>query len=113
MHIYEADSPFGYIGWDPTFKEANVAIATAVLMNTSLVVTCIPFLKPLMEALQPGWSTSDLVKGVGYNVTYGKSALSSGKFATGSVIGGRHKVESLAIMRTENFQLESRSDESL
>lgn len=87
-------------------------------MNTSLVLTCVPFLKPLMEALQPGWSTSDVVQGVGYNVMYGKSSISSGKYPVGSVISGQSagtigsKGKVKGITRTENFELESRSDES-
>ena len=70
-----------------------------------------------MDALQPGWSTSDLVKGVGYNATYGTSISKyASKFAVGSVIGKKSTIRGHAgsgITRTEDFELESRSDESL
>lgn len=84
-------------------------------MNTSLVLTCVPFLKPLMEALQPGWSTSDIVQGVGYNFMYGKSGISSGKYPLGSVIGGQtvgSKSKPKVIMHTVTLELESRDDNS-
>ncbi|KAF2465155.1 uncharacterized protein BDR25DRAFT_346264 [Lindgomyces ingoldianus] len=77
--------------WDPTSKETSVAIATAVLMNASIVVSCVPFLKPLMEHLQPGWSTSDVIRGVGYNVMYGKSQFESGAYPMGSVVSGQSR----------------------
>ncbi|KAH7396207.1 hypothetical protein BKA66DRAFT_606099 [Pyrenochaeta sp. MPI-SDFR-AT-0127] len=112
FHIYQTDISHDSPNWDPTSKETDVAIATAVLMNTSLVLTCVPFLKPLMEALQPGWSTSDIVQGVGYNVIYGKSAISSGKYPLGSVIVGQsvaRKSQSKGAAHTENFELASRS----
>ncbi|KAF1935602.1 hypothetical protein EJ02DRAFT_516335 [Clathrospora elynae] len=115
VHIYRADISPKSSKWDPSFDETDIAIATAVLMNTSLVLTCVPFLKPLMEALRPGWSTSDVIQGVGYNVMYGKSAISSGQYPIGSVINGRALgIESRTevITRTENFHLESRSDAS-
>lgn len=86
VHLYTLDRSIDSPQWDPTFQETNIAIATAVLMNTNLVLTCVPFLKPLMEALQPGWSTSDLVKGIGYNATPRRNIIMSGDFPTGSVI---------------------------
>jgi hypothetical protein len=115
VHIYQADVSHDSPDWDPTMKHTETAIATAVLMNTSLVLTCVPFLKPLMEALQPGWSTSDVVQGVGYSVMYGKSAMNSVKYPIGSVISGqaahwKERTEGM-ITRTDNFQLDSRSDE--
>lgn len=69
-----------------------------------------------MEALKPGWSTSDVVGGVGYNVMYGKSAFTSGQYPTGSIIAGqkgKSKDLDQSILRTGNFQLESRSDDEL
>jgi hypothetical protein len=117
LHIYQADVPHDSPDWDPTMKYIDTAIATAVLMNTSLVLTCVPFLKPLMEALQPGWSTSDVVQGVGYDVMYGKGLLKSGHYPIGGVIsvksGRRKDREDGVITRTDNFQLESRGDEDL
>jgi hypothetical protein len=82
---------YGHIG----HEEGRAAIATAVVMNTSVMVTCIPFLKPLMEQLQPGWSTSDIRRGVGYNMTYGKKSRStiahSDRFPMGSVVASSGK----------------------
>ena len=57
-YIYHGDGHMGD-------EEDRVAIATAIAMNTSVLVTCLPFLKPLMEQLQPGWATSDIRHGVG------------------------------------------------
>jgi hypothetical protein len=98
-------------------KNVDSTIATAVLMNTSVVLTCVPFLKPLMEALQPGWSTSDVVQGVGYNVMHGNGLIRSRHYPIGGVIsveGGRRKDgEDGVIARTDDFPLESRSDEGL
>jgi hypothetical protein len=115
VHIYQADISHGSPNWDPTMKNTETAIAIAVLMNTSLVLTCVPFLKPLMEALQPGWSTSDVVQGVGYSVMYGKGAIKFAQYPIGSVISGRgarrKEIIGGTITRTNNFQLESRSDE--
>ncbi|KAF2205644.1 hypothetical protein GQ43DRAFT_287693 [Delitschia confertaspora ATCC 74209] len=50
------------------FNEENLVITTAMTMNTNIVVTCIPFMKTVMEYLQPGWSTSDVRQGAGYNM---------------------------------------------
>jgi hypothetical protein len=64
-------------------------------MNTSIMITCLPFLKPLMEQLQPGWTTSDIRHGVGFNLTYGKKSRStlthSDRFALGSVFASSGK----------------------
>ncbi|ORX96238.1 hypothetical protein BCR34DRAFT_607712 [Clohesyomyces aquaticus] len=88
IYIFRAERA---LGWDPTYNQTNVAIATAVLMNTSIVLTCVPFLKPLMQHLQPGWSTSDVIRGVGYNVMYGKSQFEGGSFPMGSVVSGQSR----------------------
>ncbi|KAF2279836.1 uncharacterized protein EI97DRAFT_482636 [Westerdykella ornata] len=118
IYIYQANMPHNSPDWDPTLKETNVAIATAVLMNATLVLTCVPFLKPLMENLQPGWSTSDVVRGVGYNIMYGKSTIKSGQYAMGSVVSGEScnsgkaaKVKDEGIKRTDAFDLESWTDD--
>lgn len=119
IYIYRADAPYGSGDWDPTSKEAEVAIATAVLMNTSVVMTCVPFLKPLMEHLQPGWSTNDVVKGVGYNAIYGKGSIHSGQYPMGSVISGqsgnsshskRIQAPLVEIKRTDMFKVESKAN---
>jgi len=64
-------------------------------MNTSIMITCLPFLKLLMEQLQPGWATSDIRHGVGYNLTYGKKSRStvthSDRFPVGSVVASSGK----------------------
>jgi hypothetical protein len=41
-----------------------------------------------MEQLQPGWSTSDIRHGVGYNVAYRRKAaiIHSNRFPSGSVV---------------------------
>lgn len=31
---------------------------SAVILNAHIVLTCLPFMKQLMESLQPGWSSS-------------------------------------------------------
>lgn len=116
VHIYEADISHSSANWDPTMAETTTAISTAVLMNASLVLTCVPFLKPLMEALQPGWSSSDVVQGMGYNFMYGKSAMKSGQYPIGSVISERsaHRRDEAegSITRTHDFRVESRSEEN-
>jgi hypothetical protein len=87
--MYRLD--YGRIG----HEEGRAAIATAVAMNTSIMVTCLPFLKPLMEQLQPGWATSDVRHGVGYILTYGKNSRStvthSDRFPAGSVVASNKK----------------------
>jgi hypothetical protein len=85
VYIYRLN--YGRIG----HEEAHAAIATTVAMNISITATCIPFLKPLMKQLQPGWATSDIRHGVGYSLNYGKKSSSTMAhsdrfFPTGSVI---------------------------
>lgn len=88
--------------------ESSVAITTAIAMNTSIVVTCIPFLKPLMEQLQSGWATSDIRHGIGYNLTYSKKSevtrMYINRFPKGSVIASKasqsKKIPSIAIGAT-------------
>lgn len=117
VHLYDVDISTASATWDPTSQETDVAIATAIVMNTSLVLTCVPFLKPLMEALRPGWSTSDVVQGVGYNVMYGKNSISSGQYPQGSVISGRStgtigsKGKSVRSGEGDQFALKSGDDE--
>ena len=49
--------------WKVEPKNATEAMLTAAILNANIVLTCLPFLKPLMEYLMPGWSTSDMSKG--------------------------------------------------
>ena len=80
-----------YISWafnnnDQVFAEWRVAVVTQVAMNTSIIVACVPFLKPVMEHLQPGWSTSNVRVGIGFNTIAASEAVSRSGFATGSVV---------------------------
>ncbi|KAF2678793.1 hypothetical protein K458DRAFT_435626 [Lentithecium fluviatile CBS 122367] len=74
--------------WNPTFAEANVAIATSVAMSAAIIASCIPFLKPLVDSMQVGWSNSDVRQGLGFTVLYskGSSASKLRSFSKGSVI---------------------------
>jgi len=63
-------------------------------MNASILMACIPFLKVLMEHLQQGWTTSDVRRGVGFTVAYGKTVTSSSRFPSGSVLAQDIKVPS-------------------
>lgn len=74
--------------WNPTFAEANVAIATSVAMSAAIIASCIPFLKPLVDSMQVGWSNSDVRQGLGFAVLYskGSSASKLRSFSKGSVI---------------------------
>ena len=107
---------YGRIG----HEEGPAAIATAVAMNTSIMITCFPFLKPLMEQLQPGWATSDIRHGVGYNLNYGKKSRSavtvSNRFPVGSVVasGGKRSKNNHSIgldATVESIELGSIDDE--
>lgn len=73
------------VGGDTASLYANFAIATTVSMNTCILITCIPYLKPLMEHLQPGWSTTDVRRGIGYNAMLGQADTFI-RFPTGSVV---------------------------
>jgi hypothetical protein len=75
--------------WDPTFSEANVAIATSVAMNAAIIASCVPFLKPLVDSMQTGWSNSDVRQGLGFTVLYTQSSANASRlrsFNKGSVI---------------------------
>lgn len=75
--------------WNPTLAETDVAIATGVEMSIAIMVSCVPFLRPLIDALQTGWSNSDVRHGLGFTVIYSKSSASASKlrsFEKGSVI---------------------------
>lgn len=52
---------------DRVYADWLVAVSTQVAMNVSIIVACVPFLKPLMDHLQPGWSTSNVRTGLGFN----------------------------------------------
>ncbi|PVH95437.1 hypothetical protein DM02DRAFT_660129 [Periconia macrospinosa] len=75
--------------WNPTFAEAKVAVATSVAMSAAIIASCIPFLKPLVDSMQVGWSNSDVRQGLGFTVLYLKGSTNASKlrsFSKGSVI---------------------------
>ncbi|KAF2842004.1 hypothetical protein M501DRAFT_375360 [Patellaria atrata CBS 101060] len=84
--------------WDITYKYANVAITTSVVMNTSILITCLPFMKPVMEYLQPGWSSSNVRRGLGYNSV--------------GPTGGTHTSSNLFPLGTKSNPLSSKTDSS-
>ncbi|KAF2877608.1 hypothetical protein BDV95DRAFT_664267 [Massariosphaeria phaeospora] len=86
IYIFKADREHRVAHWNTTMADASVAICTSVTMSTSILITCIPFLKPLIEHLQPGWSTSDVRRGIGYSIMAGKTVIGSKQFPNGSVL---------------------------
>jgi hypothetical protein len=71
-----------------------------------------------MDNLQPGWSTSDVVRGVGYNIMTGKSAIKSGQYPMGSVVSNEVRntnksgmAKSEGIKRTDAFDIESQNED--
>jgi hypothetical protein len=75
--------------WNPTVAEVDVAIATSVAMNTAIIASCVPFLKPLVDSMQTGWSNSDVRQGLGFTVIYSKGSVNASRlrsFNKGSVI---------------------------
>ncbi|KAI9843957.1 MAG: hypothetical protein M1837_005998 [Sclerophora amabilis] len=73
---------------DVIYDAYRLAIVTQIGMNASLVVTCAPFLKTFMEQLQPGWSTSDMRTGLGYNTSASRIPRShtANEYAMGTVV---------------------------
>ena len=68
--------------WNITPDNATGAMLSAAILNASMVITCLPFLRPLMEYLQPGWSTSDISTGflrAGFGYSNMESRLSTTK----------------------------------
>ena len=41
---------------DPTMDMTNATIASVFLLHITIIATCLPFMKPVMEQLQSGWS---------------------------------------------------------
>jgi hypothetical protein len=41
---------------DPTMDLTDATITAVFLLHTTIVVTCVPFMKPVMEQLQSGWA---------------------------------------------------------
>ncbi|KAF2266928.1 hypothetical protein CC78DRAFT_614733 [Lojkania enalia] len=59
--------------WNPTSDSVEEVILTSVIMNASIAIACLPFMKTLMESLQPGWSTGQVRPGVGYDIMVTKT----------------------------------------
>lgn len=59
--------------WNPTSDSVEEVILTAVTMNASIAIACLPFMKTLMESLQPGWSTGQVRPGIGYDIMVTKT----------------------------------------
>ena len=55
---------------DRTYAEFKETVATEVALNASIILACVPFMKPLLDNLQPGWSTSNVERGFGYKKSF-------------------------------------------
>jgi len=58
-------------------------------MNGAIIASCVPFLKPLVDSMQTGWSNSDVRQGLGFTALYAKGSNNASKlrsFSKGSVI---------------------------
>ena len=44
---------------DPTFDALNTALVSTININFSIILACIPFLKPFLDSLQIGMFNSD------------------------------------------------------
>lgn len=51
---------------DQTSAEWRVSVVTAVSINVSIILSCIPYLKPFINNLQAGWSASNVHTGLGF-----------------------------------------------
>ena len=45
---------------DQTYDDFNVIMTTEIGMNFSIITTCLPFLKPVIDSLQPGGLKSEV-----------------------------------------------------
>jgi len=70
---------------DRVLYDWKVAVVTQIGMNVSIITACVPFLKPVMAQLQPGWSTGNVQKGIGYNTIMERSGRDTSGYAIGSV----------------------------
>ena len=71
---------------DRVFAEWRCAVVTQLTMNLSIIVACVPFLKTVINHLQPGWSTSNVRVGLGFKTIANLEANSRSGFAMGSVV---------------------------
>jgi len=63
--------------WNPTSDAVEEVIFTSLIMNASIAIACLPFMKTLMESLQPGWSTGQVRPGIGYDIMITKTIENS------------------------------------
>lgn len=77
---------------DRIYYDWKVAVLTQLGMNASIIVACAPFLKPVMDQLQPGWATSNVRTGLGYNTIVGKSRNDTTGYAMGSVVKSKTSI---------------------
>lgn len=68
---------------DRTSVEWTAAVVTTVAMNVSIILSCVPYLKPFINNLQSGWSSSNVRTGLGYSSIVSKDVQS---YAIGSVV---------------------------
>ena len=66
---------------DRTYAEFKSTVTTEVVLNVSIILACVPFLKLLLDNLQSGWSTSNVQTGAGFRnsswISGGLAKLSS------------------------------------
>ena len=96
---------------DRTYELFTATVVTQVGMNVSIIVTCIPFVKQFLDHIQPGWSTSDIRTGLGYNTIMGRSGKD---YPMGSVVKSANHTNTTDIQKTgqpwsEDGILESRT----
>lgn len=72
--------------FDDNTADPSVAIASAVAMNIAILATCVPFLKPLMDQLMGGWSTSNVRVEGEYATSLAYASELSSRYPPGSVI---------------------------
>jgi hypothetical protein len=54
---------------DPTMDRTNATIGSIFLLHATIIVTCLPFMKPVMEQLQSGWSVGAVRSSEGSEAT--------------------------------------------
>ena len=74
---------------DRTHSDFRLAVVTQIGMNLTIILACVPFLKPLLDNIQPGWSTSNVRTGLGYNSMADSSI--GGDYPLGSVVKHRER----------------------
>ena len=77
---------------DQTYDAFKVVVTTQISMNVSIILACVPFLKPLLDNIHSGWSTSDTRTGLGFNSIVDN--FSTTNFALGSVVKSNNQSQS-------------------